>query len=117
VQAEYGEAAAGKILEQYRQEAAHGKTSDAIAETKQNSPDFFLNRYKKASLMLFAAREKFGGDRIDALLRSLYKRYAGTHLATTKAFLELAGNEMGAEAAAFFQDELYRRPKAPEARQ
>lgn len=112
VQEQYGEAAAGKILAQYREEAAHSKTSDAIAETKQTSRDFFLNRYKKVPLMLFAAREKFGEKKLNALLRSLYERFAGTHNATTKAFLELACKHMGEKAAAFFREELYRHPDA-----
>ncbi len=111
VQDVYGEPAARKILEQYRQEAARSRTGDAIAETRQNSPDFFLNRYKKAALMFFAARDRFGGDRVDRMLRSLYARYAGTHLATTGAFLELVKTEMGEEAAAFFREELYRHPE------
>lgn len=110
VQDVYGKQAAQRILDQYRDEAAHGRTSDAIAETKQNSPDFFLNRYKKATLMLFTAREKFGGAKVDAFLKSFHARFKGTQGATTAAFLELAAQRMGPDAAAFFKEELYRHP-------
>lgn len=110
VEEQYGKAAVDKILDRYRRNAARNKTSDAIAETRQNSPDQWLNRYERPPLMLFAAREKFGAAKLDAMLRRFYARYAGTHQATTAGFLDIARAEMGEEAAAFLRDELYRHP-------
>ncbi|HUO99274.1 MAG TPA: M1 family aminopeptidase [Rhizomicrobium sp.] len=110
VEEQYGKAEAEKILDQFRQDAAHNKTGDAIAETKQNSPDQWLNRYEKAPLVLFAARDKFGEAKLDAFLTDLYGRYSVTRNAATAAFLDLARKDLGEEGAAFFREELYRHP-------
>ncbi len=111
-QERYGEAAVKPVLAQYREDAKNSKSNDVIAETAHESADRYLNLYEKASLMFFAAREKFGDQALDAFLRDFYGRYVGTSGANTAAFLELAQQQMGPEAAAFFKEELYRHPAA-----
>ena len=105
---ESGKVFASRRLEEYRRNARACQTTDAIAQTEGSSPDREANRYDKATLMLLAARSRFGDEPLDRLLRSLYARFAGTHELTTARFLEEARAVIGKEAEGFFREELYR---------
>lgn len=107
----FGDAAVARILASYTKHAAHSETSAAIAETEADSPDRYLNRYERTTLMFLEAEARFGRKPLDAFLRALYTRFKGTTDATTEAFLALAADKMGPQAAAFFRAALYRHPE------
>jgi len=111
---QFGPDFAGRRLANYREQASRNRTSQSIAETPGDSPDREINRYNKAPLMLLEAERRFGRAALDRLLRDLHLRFAGTRRATTAVFLNLAAKHMGAHAAEFFSDELYRRPEPPD---
>ena len=53
------------------------------------------------------------GKRLDKVLKTIYARFGGTGQATSTLFLEEVDKQMGKEAAAFFREELYRKPPLP----
>jgi hypothetical protein len=106
----FGKAFVERRIAEYRQHAAQNKTSSAIVETENDSPDRYVNRYEKTTLMFLEAQRRFGQDSLHNFLKAFYTRFTGTHQATTAAFLEDAKKNMGAEAEAFFHEELYRKP-------
>lgn len=116
-EARYGKPYAEKRLAKYREHAAQSKTASAIAETENGSPDRYVNRYEKTTLMLVEARRRFGEESLNGFLKAFYARFAGTYGATTAAFLEQARASMGPEAEKYFRDELYRRPAVASAAQ
>ncbi len=109
----HGPVFASRRLAEYQHRATQSQTTSSIAETPGDSPDREVNRYNKAPLMFIEAERRFGRARLDRLLRTLHERFAWTGRATTELFLELAAARMGPDAAAFFKQELYRRPERP----
>ena len=107
----FGEGFAAARLAEYRQNASRNKTASAIAETTGDSPDREINRYDKAALMFIEAQHRFGEAALDRVLKAIYARFVGTGKATTTAFLQEVENQMGKEAAAYFREELYRKPQ------
>ncbi len=105
----FGKGFAEMRLGDYRQNASESKTSEAIAETEQSSPDREVNRYDKTALMFLEAQRRFGAEPLDKVLRALYLRFAGNHQATTALFLDEVERQMGKEAQTFFHETLYRK--------
>lgn len=105
----YGKAFGEVLVAEYRQHAANSQTPDSIAETESSSPDRYINRYEKTTLMFLEARQRFGQESLDRLLKRLNTRFTGTHDATTAIFLEEAEKQMGKDAREFFQETLYRK--------
>lgn len=95
---------------QYQRHIKTAKLTYAIAETPANGIDREINRYDKAALMFLDAEQRFGRAKLDAALRAIYTRFSSGSPATTAAFLEEIEKQMGKEAAAFFREELYRKP-------
>jgi aminopeptidase N len=110
-QERYGKPFAEVRMAEYRQHAAQSKTTSAIAETEGNSPDRYVNRYEKTTLMFLEARRRFGEEALFRFLSELFARFAGTHQATTELFLQQVRKSMGAEAETFFREELFRTPQ------
>lgn len=102
-----------KILAYARQDIMKNKTQSSIAETRIFSRDRYRNWYERSALMLFEAQDKFGEEAINRLLRSVYEQYAGTHNATTEAFLATAEKQIGPAARDYFRAALYARPALP----
>ncbi len=96
-----------QLLREYKQHAADSKTETAIAETEQNSPDREVNRYDKPVLLFDEARRRFGNEKMNRFLKSLYKRFAETGKATTALFLDETEKRVGKEARDFFAKALY----------
>jgi hypothetical protein len=113
----FGPAFAEARLAEYKRHARQNKTTAAIAETTGDSPDREINRYDKAALMFIEAQHRFGEAVLDRLLKTVYARFAGTSQATTTAFLQEVEDQMGREAAAYFREELYRKPRPQEGQQ
>lgn len=113
----FGPAFAQVRLAEYYRHARQSKTTSAIAETTGNSPDREINRYDKAALMFIEAQHRFGEAALDRVLKATYVRFVGTDKATTTAFLEEVENHMGKVAAAYFREELYRKPQPQESDQ
>ncbi len=109
----FGQGFAEARLAEYHKDAGENRTTSAIAETTSDSPDRYINRYEKTTLMLLEAQRRFGEPALDRLLKAMYARFAGTSQATTSLFLEEAKRQMGKKAAAFFRSELYRQPPSP----
>jgi len=109
----FGKTFADARLAAYHQNASQNKTISAIAETTGDSPDREINRYDKATLMFLEARRRFGEAALDKVLKTIYARFGGTGQATSTLFLEEVDKQMGKEAAAFFREELYRKPPLP----
>ena len=105
----YGKAFGEVLTKEYRQHAANCQTPDSIAETESSSPDRYINRYEKTTLMFLEARQRFGQESLDRLLKRINTRFAGTYDATTTLFLEEADKQMGKEARDFFHETLYRK--------
>ena len=104
-----GEAFAKVLVEEYQQHARANRTPTASVETPGSSPDRYINRYEKTTLMLLEARKRFGQKSLDKTLRSFYARFAGRRDATTAAFLAEVKTQMGSEAEAYFREALYRK--------
>lgn len=104
-----------KILAYARQDILKNKTQSAIAETLIFSRDHYRNWYERPALMLFEAQDKFGEEAINRMLRSVYVQFAGTHNATTEAFIAAAEKQIGPEARDYFRAALYTRPALPAA--
>lgn len=84
-------------------ELAHGWWSIAIVETNSISNDRELNHYIKTTIMFITAQKRFGDDRVFDLLKTLYRKFAGTKYATTDAFLGLCDLDM----REYFHELLY----------
>ncbi len=109
----FGEAFAQARLAEYRKDAGQNKTTTAIAETTSDSPDRYINRYEKTTMMFLEAQNRFGKPALNRVLKAIHTRFAGTGQATTALFLEEVNRQMGKKAAVFFRTELYRRPPSP----
>ncbi len=105
----YGNAFGAVLREEYRDHAASNRTPDSIVETQRSSPDSYLNRYERTTLMFLEARDRFGEESLDRLLKQLNTRFSGTHDLTTVLFLEEAEKQMGRDARDFFHETLYRK--------
>jgi aminopeptidase N len=108
-QERFGQDFADKLIGEYRQHASESQTSAAIAETESSSPDRYVNRYEKTTLMFVEAQRRFGPEQLDDFLKSLHSRYAGAHRLTTALFLQEVESRMGEEAREFFQEAVYRK--------
>ena len=97
------------LLQEYQQHAGASQTAAAIADTEAASPDRYVNRYEKTTLMFLEARRRFGEKALDKMLRAFRTRFARRRDATTALFLEEVRSQMGPEAQAFFRDALYRK--------
>jgi hypothetical protein len=111
----FGKAFAEVLVREYRQHADKSQTSNSIAETESSSPDRYVNRYEKTTLLFQEVQHRFGKEVFDKVLKSLHTQFDGTHKLTTALFLEEVGNQMGNEARTFFHEALFRRnePRAP----
>jgi len=98
-----------RLTGECRQHASKSQTSAAIAETESSSPDRYVNRYEKTTLMFLDAQRRFGQERLDDFLKSLHSRYAGGHKLTTALFLQEVESHMGEKARGFFQEAVYRK--------
>ncbi len=95
---------------QYQRRIKTAKLTYAIAETPANTIDREINRYDRAALMFLDAEMRFGRASLDKALRTMRMRFTSGTPATTANFLDVMEKEMGKEAAAFFREELYRKP-------
>ncbi len=103
----FGDAFAARLLTEYREHAAKSSEEVAIAETASSSADRYVNRYEKTTLLLVEASRRFGQERLDEVLRSLYERHSGKGGATTALFLAEVESRLGAPGRAFFEDALF----------
>jgi hypothetical protein len=97
------------LRQEYEEHAAASQTAATIADTEASSPDRYVNRYEKTTLMFLEARRRFGEKALDKMLRAFHTRFADRRDATTALFLDEVRAEMGAEAEAFFRDTLNRK--------
>lgn len=104
----YGAAFGDVLLAEYHQHANNSQTTSSIVETDAASPDRYVNRYEKTTLMFIEAQNRFGEESLDRMLKQLNTRFTGTHDLTTTLFLEEAEMQMGAGARDFFREFLYR---------
>ncbi|MBT4791397.1 MAG: hypothetical protein HON90_07485, partial [Halobacteriovoraceae bacterium] len=93
----------------YHKDIKNSKTRTAIAETDANSPDRYVNRYEKASLVFYGAEKRFGSSNLFAFLKSYYSEYKGTRKATTKNFLKGVKVSLGEKAEKYFSDLLFQK--------
>jgi len=105
----FGRAFSESLVKEYRQHAKTCRTVQSIAETEGDSPDRYINRYEKTTLMFIEARTRFGEQALDRLLNRIHARSDGKMKITTSLFLEAAGKELGEEAKEFFREVLYRK--------
>ncbi len=105
----FGKDFADLLVREYREHAAASETETAIAETESSSPDRYVNRYEKTTLFLIKARNRYGPEQLDVVLKSLHARFAGTQMATTAIFLDEVEKQLGSDARAFFNNALYRK--------
>ena len=103
----FGQAFADVLIQEYNTHAAESQTNTAILETESDSPDRYVNRYEKTTLMFLQARERFGEDNLNKVLRALYAEFAGTRDATTGLFLKKVESYMGKEARQYFEETLW----------
>lgn len=103
----FGKPFADHQLKVYSKHISESKTDTPIAETTGDSPDRYVNRYEKTTIMFLEAQQKFGENNLDRVLKALHKQYAGTRALTTAIFLDKIENELGEEALAFFRNKLY----------
>ena len=103
----FGQGFADILTCQYTEHAAQSSANTAIAETDTSSPDRYVNRYEKMTLLYLEASRRFGEDNLDRVFRALHDRYAGTHKATTAEFLEITKQQLGTAGEVFFRDALY----------
>jgi len=103
----FGKAFAETLIDEYRKHANESQTSDSIAETESSSPDRYVSRYEKTTLLFLEAQRRYGREPLDRFFKALYTRFAGTRKATTPRFLEEVGTHMGKDAQAFFCEALY----------
>ncbi|HUT62591.1 MAG TPA: hypothetical protein VMZ04_01415 [Anaerolineae bacterium] len=96
-----------QLVNEYREHAAHSVTETSIVETETSSPDRYVNRYEKTTLLLIEARRRFGSNELDGVLKALHTRFAGTRNATTGLFLEEVEKQLGIEAKSFFSEALF----------
>ena len=104
-----GQAFADSLLQEYHRDIAASRTHDAIAETEGTSPDRYVNRYEKTTLMFWEAQQKFGKEKLDRAIRTIYTQFQGRHDLTTDDFLRIVGEQCGEDAAAFFRTRLYQK--------
>lgn len=107
-----GKAFADTLIQEYRRHAAESQTDASIAETETSSPDRYVNRYEKTTLMLIELQNRAGRERLDAFLTSIHTRYRSGGTLTTTTFLGEAASFFGPEVHAFLHESLHRRGKA-----
>jgi len=95
---------------QYQRRIKTAKLTYAIAKTPSNTLDREINRYDKAAIMFLEAEQRFGRTSLDKALRAVRARFISGTPATTANFLDEIEKQMGKEAAAYFREELYRKP-------
>lgn len=98
-----------QLVSEYQEHAAQSLTGMSIVETESSSPDRYVNRYEKTTLLLLEARRRFGQKQLDRVLKALHTRFAGTRNATTGLFLEEVEKQLGIEAKDFFSEALFRK--------
>ena len=104
----YGEEFAKELIQEYQKHAVESGTETSIVETEADSPDRYINRYEKTTLLFIEARHRFG-DRLDQVFKSLYSTFRGTREATTEAFFEAVKEHLGDEGDRFFREGLHRK--------
>jgi len=90
------------LLEDYIADIEMSETRTPIISTQVDSPDRYVNRYEKTSVMFVGAEMRYGQEELLALLRSFYGEFRGTRNATTTDFLNMAEISLGAEAGGYF---------------
>ncbi|MBN2411019.1 hypothetical protein JXQ31_04950 [candidate division KSB1 bacterium] len=105
----FGREFADLLVREYREHAAASETETAIAETVSSSPDRYVNRYEKTTLLFIEARSRYGSEQLDGVLKTLHTRFAGTQNVTTAIFLDEVEKQLGPDASAFFKKTLYRK--------
>jgi hypothetical protein len=106
---QFGETFADTLAAEYRKHASACETDAAIAQTPNDSPDRYVNRYEKTTLLFLEAERRFGKEPLERFLKAFYTRFAGTRNATTGLFLQELNDRLGPEAKAFFEDALFRK--------
>lgn len=106
---QFGQDFADALVSEYREHASESQTEVPIAETENESPDRYVNRYEKTTLLFLEAQRCFGQEPLDRVLKALHARFSGTRNATTALFLQEVTDQLGPEARAFFEEALFRR--------
>jgi hypothetical protein len=99
----YGEEYACSLIQNYLEKIITTNNNHSIIETNSLSNDRHINHYIKTTIMFITAQKLFGDDRVFQLLKTLYRKFAGTKLATTDAFLGLCDLDM----REYFHEMLY----------
>jgi aminopeptidase N len=96
-----------QLLSEYNKRASESKTETPIVETDNNSPDREVNRYDKPTIIFNELRQKYGKEKINNFLKSLYARFASTKIVNTPSFLDEMEKQIGKEAMEYFSNALY----------
>jgi roadblock/LC7 domain-containing protein len=96
-----------QLLKEYNKRASECKTETPIVQTDSNSPDREVNRYDKPTILFNELRKKYGKEKVNNFLKSLYKRFALTKDVTTPAFLDEMEKQIGKEAREYFENALF----------
>jgi len=94
------------MLSQYRDDIKKSKQKISVLQTEADSPDRYVNRYEKTTLMLLHVEKLVGQQKMFAFLKMFYMEFKGTRKANTKRFLDLCDTALGHEPRTYLETKL-----------
>lgn len=104
-----GKEFADLLREEYKGIIDHTQTSEAIAETPDESWEREINRYYKPTLLFDQLRQKYGEEKLFIFFQNLCVAMQKTSNRSTDLFLKTMEQVMGKEASDFFREAIYRK--------